>query len=76
MTLSSSLVRFHRVLISAGILFCGGFAVWSFLAGSRTGRGAWYVLGAIFAVLAVVLSVYLWNLRRVLGYRDERTSRR
>ena len=71
-----STVRFHRVLISAGILFCGGFAVWAFLAGSRTGLGAWWALGAIFSLLAVVLAVYLWNLRRVLGYRDERTTRR
>lgn len=29
------------------------------------------LLGAIFAILAVVLAIYLWNLRRVLGYRDE-----
>ncbi|HET6639022.1 MAG TPA: hypothetical protein VFH82_09600 [Gemmatimonadota bacterium] len=33
------------------------------------------LLGAVFAVLAVVLAIYLWNLRRVLGYRDERGER-
>lgn len=67
----SSLIPFHRVLISAGILFCGGFAVWTFVGASRSGgTGAWAV-GSVFAILAVALAVYLWNLSRFLGYRDE-----
>ena len=72
----SSLIQFHRVLISAGILFCGGFAIWAFLAASRSDRGSFWLLGAVFAILAVALGVYLWNLRRILGYRSERSSRR
>lgn len=64
----SSLIPFHRVLIAAGILFCAGMSWWMF---SKSGGGSGYVaLGAVFAVLSVALVVYLWNLRRVLGYRD------
>ncbi len=76
MTARSSLVRFHRVLITAGILFCAGFAGWCFMSASTTARGLFWALGIAFSFLAVVLSVYLWNLSRVLGYRDERSSRR
>lgn len=69
----SSLIPFHRVLISAGILFCAGFAVWTFIAATDAdGSGLW-VLGAIFVVLALVLSVYLWNLNRILGIDDDRS---
>lgn len=71
----SSLIQFHRVLIAAGILFCGGFAGWAFLAASRSGRGSTWILGFVFAVLALGLAVYLWNLRRVLGYREDRPTR-
>lgn len=60
----SSLIGFHRVLITAGIVFCGGFAVYAWTGGHGT-------LATVFAVLAVGLLVYLWNLSRVLGYRDE-----
>ena len=76
MSFSSSLVRFHQVLIAAGTLFCAGFAAWAFLTASRSGQSGWWVLGGVFAVLAAGLAVYLWNLRRVLGYRNERTPRR
>ncbi len=61
----SSLIPFHRVLISAGILFCAGFAVWSWLAALPT-------LAVIFAILAAALVIYLWNLNRILGYRGDR----
>ena len=60
----SALIPFHRVLISAGIVFCAGFAVYSWLGGH-------HVLAIVFLVLALALGVYLWNLNRVLGYRDE-----
>lgn len=60
----SSLIGFHRVLITAGIVFCGGFAVYAWMDGHP-------MLATIFAVLAVALLVYLWNLSRVLGYRDD-----
>jgi membrane protein implicated in regulation of membrane protease activity len=75
LTDTSSLIGFHRVLITAGILFCGGFAAWAFLTASRSGRVTFWLLGAVFAVLAVALAIYLWNLRRILGYRSERSSR-
>ncbi|CAN5281629.1 hypothetical protein BH18GEM1_BH18GEM1_02130 [soil metagenome] len=61
----SSLIPFHRVLISAGILFCAGFAVWSYLAALPT-------LAVVFAILAAALGIYLWNLNRILGYRNDR----
>ena len=69
----SSLVPFHRVLISAGIVFCAGFSWWMFSLGGRVGASRYVLLGWVFAALAVLLAIYLWNLRRVLGYdKDER----
>jgi len=65
-----SLVHFHRFLIVCGILFCAGYAGWevrSFLRGGSPGALA--LVGA-FAVLTVILSVYLWRLERWLGYDD------
>lgn len=67
----SSLIPFHRVLISAGILFCGGFAVWTFVEASRTGSAAAWAIGGVFAALALGLAVYLRNLSRFLGYGDD-----
>jgi hypothetical protein len=67
----SSLVPFHRVLIATGIIFCAGFSWWMFSKTSEGGSTPYGLLGAVFAILAVVLAIYLWNLRRVLGYRDE-----
>jgi len=67
----SSLVPFHRVLIAAGIAFCAGFSWWMFSLGGRSDSLVHSVLGLVFAVLAVLLAVYLWNLRRVLGYDDD-----
>lgn len=62
----SSLIPFHRVLIATGIVFCAGFAVYAWLGGQRA-------LAAVFAVLAFALGVYLYNLNRFLGYREDRT---
>ena len=71
----SSLIPFHRVLISAGILFCAGFGVWTwFAAADSDGVGLW-ILGGIFVALALVLAVYLWNLDRILGIGDGRPGR-
>lgn len=68
----SSLIPFHRVLISAGILFCAGFAGWTFFeAADSDGIGLW-ALGGVFVVLALALSVYLWNLDRFLGIEKDR----
>lgn len=61
----SSLIAFHRVLISAGIVFCVGFAVWIWLAGH-------VVLAVVFAVLALALGYYLKNLSRFLDYGEDR----
>ena len=67
----SSLIPFHRVLIATAIAFCAGLAWWMFSMIGEGGSTPYGLLGAIFAILAVVLAIYLWNLRRVLGYRDE-----
>jgi hypothetical protein len=75
----SSLIPFHRVLIATAIVFCAGLAWWMFSMSGDGDTTPYGLLGAIFAILAVVLAVYLWNLRRVLGYRDkdgERGTRR
>jgi membrane protein implicated in regulation of membrane protease activity len=68
----SSLIPFHRVLIVAAIVFCAGLSWWMFSMSGSPGSTPYQALGVIFAILAVVLTVYLWNLRRVLGYRDDR----
>lgn len=60
----SSLIGFHRVLITAGIVFCVGFATYAWYDGHVT-------LAIVFGILAGLLVAYLWNLSRVLGYRDE-----
>ncbi|MDX1622930.1 MAG: hypothetical protein R3199_03000 [Gemmatimonadota bacterium] len=67
----SSLVTFHRILISTGILFCGGFAVWTAALANREGSGWMWILAAVFALLALALSVYLYNLRRILDLRED-----
>lgn len=67
----SSLIAFHRVLIAAGILFCGGFAGSMFVAAARGGGLGPWLLGGVFAALTVLLIVYLWNLRRIVGYRQD-----
>ncbi len=75
----SSLIPFHRVLIATAIVFCAGFSWWMFSMSGEGGSSGYTVVGAVFAILSVVLAVYLWNLRRVLGYRDdgeERDARR
>ncbi|HEX7117734.1 MAG TPA: hypothetical protein VF212_03050 [Longimicrobiales bacterium] len=64
-----SLIPFHKGLISTGIVFCAGFAVWAYLGYRRDGGLATLLLAATFALLAVGLAVYLRNLRRFLGLR-------
>ena len=54
------MIPFHRVLITAGIVFCAGFAVWSLWREQ-------IVLGIAFAALGVGLSYYLRHLRRFIG---------
>ena len=68
-----SLVAFHRLLISAGILFCAGFAAWEVRLYRQVGGTGAIVLAIVFAVLAIALIIYLRRLNRILGYeRDER----
>ncbi|MFQ5746651.1 MAG: hypothetical protein ACE5HF_05465 [Gemmatimonadota bacterium] len=62
-----SIIGFHKVLISAAILFCTLFAAWQgsrFLQTRDTGDA---ILGAVFLLLAGLLGFYLSRLRRILG---------
>ena len=63
-----SLVAFHRFLISAGIAFCLGFAVWEVRAFATSGSILSVVLAITFAVLGIALILYLRRLNRFLGY--------
>ena len=71
-----SLLHFHRILIATAILFCAGYAAWELAAGVRGGGAGAFVMGAVFGVLAVGLTVYLVRLRRFLGYDEEGPSAR
>jgi hypothetical protein len=54
------MIPFHRVLITAGIVFCAGFALWAIWRGQ-------IALGLGFAALGVALTYYLRHLRRFIG---------
>ncbi|MGH7605698.1 MAG: hypothetical protein ACREME_00035 [Gemmatimonadales bacterium] len=54
------MIPFHRLLITAGIVFCFGFAAWAIWRGSMT-------LGIAFAALGAGLAYYLRHLNRFLG---------
>jgi hypothetical protein len=54
------MIPFHRVLITTGIAFCAGFALWSLWQRQ-------FVLGIVFAGLGVGLTYYLLHLRRFIG---------
>ncbi len=54
------MIPFHRVLITTGIVFCAGFALWSLLREQ-------FVLGIGFAALGAGLTYYLLHLRRFIG---------
>lgn len=62
-----SLIAFHRVLITAGILFSGGFAAWEIDRFVRGGGAVELLLGAAFGAAAIALFWYLLNLDRFLG---------
>jgi hypothetical protein len=62
-----SLVPFHRFLIGAGIVFCAGFSVYSFVLYSRTGNIGTLILAVGFLVAAAALTYYLRHLGRFLG---------
>jgi hypothetical protein len=64
-----TLIGFHRLLITAAILFCGGFSAWEFSRYADGAGGGALGLGITFAVLTAGLVYYLINLRRFLGSR-------
>jgi hypothetical protein len=54
------MIPFHRLLITAGIVFCFGFAAWAIWRGSMT-------LGIGFAVMGGLLGYYLSHLKKFIG---------
>lgn len=62
-----SLIAFHRVLITTGILFSGGFAAWEIDRFAAGGGGLHLLLGAVFGLAALGLIWYLLHLERFLG---------
>jgi hypothetical protein len=61
------MIPFHKVLITSGIVFCAGFAVWTLWQYGRTGAVGMLGLAIVFAVAAAALGYYLRHLRRFLG---------
>lgn len=62
-----SLIAFHRLLITAGILFSGGFSAWQVQRFLENGAALHVLLAAAFAAAALGLIWYLLNLDRFLG---------
>lgn len=61
------MVAFHRLLISAAIVFCAGFAVWGWHE-YQASHTTWALASALaFAAFAVGFAVYLANLKKFLG---------
>lgn len=61
------MIPFHKLLISSGIVFCAGFALWALVQYARTGRVASLGLALVFTIAAAALGYYLKHLRRFLG---------
>ena len=61
------MIPFHKLLISSGIAFCAGFALWAVVQYARTGHAASLGLARAFTVAAAALGYYLRHLRRFLG---------
>lgn len=66
-----SLINFHRLLITAGIVFCLGFGIWGMMVWDLGGGTGTLILGVVFLGLGLGLGYYLINLRRFLGYEEE-----
>ena len=60
------MIPFHRLLITTAILFCVGFAAWTFVAYRSGGSAADLALALAFAIAAGALGYYLKNLNRFL----------
>ena len=54
------MISFHRLLITTGIIFCAGFAVWLIWRGQMA-------LGLGCVALGAALTYYLRHLRRFIG---------
>ncbi len=65
-----SLIGFHRVLIAAAILFCGGYGTYELLAFTRGGGNGSLVISGVFFDFTAGLTYYLWHLRRFLGVEE------
>lgn len=63
-----SLIAFHRVLITTGILFSGGFSAWQIQEFAEGGTVLQLVLGCAFGLAALGLLWYLLHLDRFLGH--------
>jgi hypothetical protein len=61
------MIPFHRVLISTGIVFCAGFALWSGWSYRESPDVGTLAVAVVFAVAAAALSYYLRHLNRFLG---------
>jgi hypothetical protein len=61
------MIPFHKVLITTGILFCAGFAIWAIWQYGRTGGAGMLGLALAFTAAAAGLGYYLRHLRRFLG---------
>ena len=60
------MILFHRVLIATAILFCAGFAAWSFGSWRSGGGGGSLALAVAFGAAAGALAYYLRHLQRFL----------
>lgn len=61
---TTMLIRFHIILVAAGVLFCVGFALYLFIRSATTSVGADVALGAVFTALGLALSLYLRGVLR------------
>lgn len=61
------MIPFHRLLIATGVLFAGGFALWSFVRYRQQPSLGMLVLTIAFTAAALALAYYLRHLRRFLG---------
>lgn len=62
-----SLIGFHKVLISTGILFSGGFGIWRLVRFTADGGWTEILVAGAFLAGAVLLGAYLAHLDRLVG---------